>query len=88
MDGEWGGYGMTEKRFELAYCDYDWWAICDNENNKELHKELGLSGQEVVDLMNEINDENKELKRLIKKVMDERVVDYPLLRKLKKMVEE
>lgn len=32
--------------------------------------------------------ENKELKQLIKKVMDERVVDYPLLCKIKEMVKE
>lgn len=49
---------MIEKRFKLAYCDYDWWAICDNENNNE----LGISGQEVVDLMNELNDENEAFK--------------------------
>lgn len=44
--------------------------------------------EEVCPLLNEINDENKELKQLIKKVMDERVVDYPLLCKIKEMVKE
>ena len=35
-----------------------------------------------------LEEENKELKQLIKKVMDERVVDYPLLCKIKEMVKE
>ena len=39
---------MTAKRFKLAYCDYDWWAICDKENPTE----LGISGEDVVELLN------------------------------------
>ena len=35
-----------------------------------------------------LKSENKELKQVIKKVMDERVVDYPLLCKIKEMVKE
>jgi len=35
-----------------------------------------------------LRKENQEFKQLIKKVMDERVVDYPLLCKLKEMVKE
>ena len=39
---------MTAKRFTLAYADYDWWAICDKENPTE----LGISGEDVVELLN------------------------------------
>lgn len=56
---------MTEKRFKLAYCDYDWWAICDNENKNE----LGISGQEVVDVLNELHEENQKLKRQIEDIV-------------------
>lgn len=50
---------MTEKRFTLAYEDYDWWAICDKENPTE----LGISGLDIVELLNELHEENKELQR-------------------------
>lgn len=51
---------MTEnKRFTLAYEDYDWWAICDKENPTE----LGISGLDVVELLNELHEENRELQR-------------------------
>ena len=51
---------MTEnKRFTLAYADYNWWAICDKKNPTE----LGISGEEVVKLLNELHEENKELQR-------------------------
>lgn len=49
---------MTEKRFSLAYADYDWWAICDKKNPTE----LGISGEEVVELLNELHEENQALK--------------------------
>lgn len=49
---------MTEKRFTLAYADYDWWAICDKENPTE----LGISDEEVVKLLNELYEENEQLK--------------------------
>lgn len=50
---------MTEKRFKLAYADYDWWAICDKENPTE----LGISGEDVVELLNELHEENQKLKK-------------------------
>ena len=46
---------MTTERFTLAYADYDWWAICDKENPTE----LGISGEDVVDLLNELHEENQ-----------------------------
>ena len=49
---------MTAKRFKLAYADYDWWAICDKENPTE----LGISGQDVVELLNELHEENQLIK--------------------------
>lgn len=48
---------MTAKRFTLAYADYDWWAICDKENPTE----LGISGEDVVRLLNEQDEKNIEL---------------------------
>ena len=50
---------MTAKRFKLAYADYDWWAICDKENPTE----LGISGEDVVELLNELHEENQKLKK-------------------------
>ena len=50
---------MTAKRFKLAYADYDWWAICDKENPTE----LGISGEDVVELLNELHEENEQLKQ-------------------------
>ena len=44
---------MTEKRFTLAYDD-DWWAVREGE--------ITLWKEEVVDLLNSLNEENKELK--------------------------
>ena len=49
---------MTAKRFKLAYADYDWWAICDKENPTE----LGISGEDVVELLNELSEENEQLR--------------------------
>ncbi len=49
-----------------------------------LREELSLADRDNTAL----EKENKELKQLIKKVMEERVVDYPLLCKLKEMVKE
>ena len=49
---------MTAKRFTLAYADYDWWAICDKENPTE----LDISGEDVVELLNELHEENMMLK--------------------------
>ena len=69
------------ERFQLAYeSKKGWWAV--NDNGVTLWKE------EVIYLLNELAEENKELKQLVKKVIDERVVDYPLLCKLKKVVKE
>ena len=55
---------MTEKRFKLGIYGYDWWTICDNKTNND---KLGISGSEVVDLMNELADENEQLKQKLKK---------------------
>ena len=57
---------MTAKRFTLAYADYDWWAICDKENPTE----LGISGEDVVELLNELYEENKGIQDKIFKLLD------------------
>lgn len=51
-------------------------------------EELKIVLEVYEDSLNKLEKENKELKQLIKKVMDERVVDYPLLCKIKEMVKE
>ena len=58
-----------------------------NEIDK-LESEIDMLTDTCHDCCKEIREENKELKQLIKKVIDERVVDYPLLCELKKMVKE
>ena len=56
--------------------------------NKELKFHLEECRNNKLFSRRELEKENKELKQLIKKVMDERVVDYPLLCKIKEMVKE
>lgn len=68
---------MTEKRFALEE-DCDWWGITDNQLPKTKfgfredlpepylecdYRYNDLTHQEVVDLLNELNDENKDLKK-------------------------
>ena len=48
---------MTEKRFTLNI-NSDWWTISDNTTKKER-----LYGQDVVELLNELNNENEQLKK-------------------------
>ena len=49
---------MTEKRFTFN-SDSDWWAISDNTTKKER-----LWGQDVVELLNELAEENKKLQSI------------------------
>jgi len=49
---------MTEnKRFELAYEHDNWWAVRDGD--------ITLWKEEVVDLLNELADENEQLKQQV-----------------------
>ena len=50
---------MTEKRFTFN-SDSDWWTISDNTTKKDR-----LWGQDVVELLNELNDENEQSKMMI-----------------------
>ena len=50
---------MTEKRFTFNI-DSDWWTISDTTTNDER-----LWGQDVVDLLNELAEENKDNKAMI-----------------------
>ena len=54
MNGK-GGFGMTEKRFELAYEQGDWWAVRDGDTT--------LWKEEVVALLNELVEENEQLQK-------------------------
>ena len=59
------------KRFKLSYCDYDWWAITDTAGEiKENDFSNNISGEIVVDLLNELNDENEQLKQYKQAVSD------------------
>ena len=67
MNGK-GGFGMNEKRFELAYEQGNWWAVRDGN--------ITLWKEEVVDLLNELAEENEQLKQEIivyKKAFQEQV---------------
>lgn len=77
---------MTEKRFTCEVTDTDLCHIETITDNFEMNTFDDV--ETVTELLNKFSEENKELKQLIKKVIDERVVDYPLLCKLKEMVEE
>ena len=73
---------MTEKRFKLIE-DYDWWGITDNQlpkteygfredlSNHYLscdYKYNDLTHQEVVDLLNNLSEENEQLKQQEKRL--------------------
>ena len=46
---------MTKKRFTLAYEKGNWWAVRDGD--------ITLWKEEVIELLNELNDDNCQLKR-------------------------
>ena len=55
---------MTEnKRFELAYEHDNWWAVRDGD--------ITLWKEEVVDLLNELADENEQLKDALNQRTDQ-----------------
>ena len=68
------------KRISIYKEDYS--ETLNNLQRAEKNIEYGIHRVAVLE------KENKELKQLVKKVIDERFVDYPLLCKLKEMVEE
>ena len=57
---------MTEKRFKLAYKKDDWWAVRDGE--------ITLWKEEVIHLLNELNEENEELKERVKQLQIDNTV--------------
>ena len=56
---------MTEKRFILAEDSNGLYSILDTEDKEDNPL---IYGVEIINLQNELNDENQELKRLIKKM--------------------
>lgn len=56
---------MSEKRFILAEDSNGVYSILDTEDKEDNPL---IYGVEIIDLLNELNDENQELKRLIKKM--------------------
>lgn len=71
-------FSMSEKRYFKIEYDEEWYLFDSTTISEQLVKEQAeygygvfansLSPSEVVDLLNELNDENQELKRLIKKM--------------------
>lgn len=69
---------MSEKRYFKIEYDEEWYLFDSTTISEQLVKEQAeygygvfansLSPSEVVDLLNELNEENQELKRLIKKM--------------------
>ena len=61
---------MTEKRFILAEDSNGLYSIFDTEDKEDNPLIYGaeFGTEKIVDLLNELNDENQELKRLIKKM--------------------
>ena len=55
---------MTEKRFELAWEDFDGWAILDTTGEYSDDEDYidWLSGQKAVDVLNHFAEENEQLK--------------------------
>ena len=55
---------MPEKRFELAWEDFDGWAIYDTTGEYSNDEDYidWLSGQKAVDVLNHFAEENEELK--------------------------
>ena len=58
---------MTEKRFERIYEDVD--VFCRDHNAKWVSQLIGREDYDrIVDLLNELNDENEELKQFKEKI--------------------
>ena len=58
---------MTEKRFERIYEDVD--VFCRDHNAKEVSQLIERDDYDrIVDLLNELNDENEELKQFKEKI--------------------
>ena len=66
------GYSSKDnKRFHLAFENEEWWSICDETNNSFEGKFYGISGQEVVDLLNTLDDKNILLNQRNNELHDE-----------------
>ena len=63
---------MTEKRFKLAFEDFDGWAILDTTGEYSDDEDYidWLSGQKAVDVLNHFAEENKLLKKGMIGVVD------------------
>lgn len=53
---------MSEKRFELAYEQGNWWAVRDGD--------ITLWKEEVVYLLNSLSEENEQLRKTINEVLE------------------
>ena len=66
---------MTEnnKRFKLAFEDYDGWGICDTTGEYSNDEDYidWLSGQKAVDVLNELDSENQQQKTFLKALREE-----------------
>ena len=65
---------MTEKRFKLAFENFDGWAILDTTGEYSDDEDYidWLSGQKAVDVLNELTEKNKELRLQLNLCSDQR----------------
>ena len=77
----WIGEGVKKtmnKRFELAWEDFEGWAILDTTGEYSDDEDYidRLSGQKAVDVLNHFADENEKLKEIIKELKEFGVMNY------------
>ena len=65
---------MAEKRFKLAFENFDGWAILDTTGEYSDDEDYidWLSGQKAVDVLNELTEKNKELRLQLNLCSDQR----------------
>lgn len=62
---------MTEKRFKLEVEDDMYYTIFDNQSIDEEDKLYGLDDEQVCDLLNELAEENEQLKSFIQELAEQ-----------------
>ena len=79
---------MTEKRYSLLYGidenPYEW-DIIDNEKNSIIYQSNGIA---ICNELNELNDENNELKSKIKDLEFENEKKYRTIMQLEQMLQD
>jgi len=83
---------MTEKRFLLVKCVYENWGLIDKSlediDQLVLMHTSKSSVRYLVNLLNQLNDENEQLKHLIKQVLETTPIEHTLAMDLKNSIRE